>query len=68
MKARRELITANAIDGVERHPARYSGDYDTYSRAEVDAIVRCAADDKDAAIILSAALTGLRRGELLARR
>jgi hypothetical protein len=25
---RRELITTNPIDGVERHPVRYSGDYD----------------------------------------
>jgi integrase len=65
---RRELITANPIDGVERHPVRYSGDYDMYSREEIDAIVRCAADDQDAAIILAAALTGLRRGELLALR
>jgi hypothetical protein len=37
---RRELITANPIDGVERHPIRYSGDYDIYSREEIDAIVR----------------------------
>jgi integrase len=65
---RRELIAANPIDGVERHPVRYSGDYDMYSREEIDAIVRCAADDQDAAIILAAALTGLRRGELLALR
>jgi integrase len=65
---RRELITTNPIDGVERHPVRYSGDYDMYSREEIDAIVRCATDDQDAAIILTAALTGLRRGELLALR
>jgi Phage integrase, N-terminal SAM-like domain len=37
---RRELIPANPIDGVERHPVRYSGDYDMYSREEIDAIVR----------------------------
>jgi hypothetical protein len=30
--------------------------------------VRCAADEQDAASILTAALTGLRRGELLALR
>jgi len=65
---RRELITTNPIDGVERHPVRYSGDYDIYSREEIDAIVRHAADSQDAAIILTAALTGLRRGELLALR
>src|SRR3954471_23837973 len=65
---RRELVSANPIDGVERHPVRYSGDYDMYSREEIDAIVREAADDQDAAIVLTAALTGLRRGELLALR
>jgi integrase len=65
---RRELITTNPIDGVERHPVRYSGDYDIYTREEIDAIVRAAADDQDAAIYLTAALTGLRRGELMALR
>jgi integrase len=65
---RRELIATNPIDGVERHPARYSGDYDMYSREDIDAIIRCASDDQDAAIILTAGLTGLRRGELLALR
>jgi integrase len=39
-----------------------------YSREEIDALLRCAADHQDAAIILTAALTGLRRGELLALR
>jgi len=61
---RGELITANPIDGIERHPIRYSGDYDIYSREEIDAIVRCAANNQDAAIYV----TGLRRGELLALR
>jgi integrase len=65
---RRKLITTNPIDGVERHPVRYSGDYDIYSREEIDAIVRHAADDQDAAIYLTAALTGLRCGELMALR
>jgi integrase len=65
---RRELITANPIDGVERHPVRYSGDYDIYTREELDAIVRATTDDQDAAIYLTAALTGLRRGELMALR
>ena len=65
---RRELITTNPIEGVERHPVRYSGDYDIYSREEIDAIVRGAAAEQDAAIYLTAALTGLRRGELLALR
>lgn len=65
---RRDLIAANPVEKVERHPVRYSGDYDVYSREEIDALVRAAADDQDAAIFLAAALTGLRRGELLALR
>src|SRR5512133_2891448 len=65
---RRDLITANPVEQIERHPVRYSGDYDIYSREEIDALVRAAADAQDAAIFLAAALTGLRRGELLALR
>ncbi len=53
---------------VERHPVGYSGDYDFYSREEVDALVRAAAGELDAAVFLTAALTGLRRGELVALR
>ena len=65
---RRDSITTNPTDRVERHPVRYSGDYDMYSREEIDVIIRQATDGQDAAIILTAALTGLRRGELLALR
>jgi integrase len=65
---RRELITTNPVEKLERHPVRYSGDYDIYSREEIDVLVRGAADDQNAAIFLAAALTGLRRGELLALR
>jgi integrase len=65
---RRDLIAANPAEKVERHPVRYSGDYDIYSREEIDAIVRAAADEQDAAIFLTAAVSGLRRGELLALR
>jgi integrase len=53
---------------IERQHVRYSGDYDFYSREEIDALVRAAASEQDAAIFLSAALTGLRRGELVALR
>ena len=62
---RRDLIAANPVEKVERHPVRYTGDYDIYSREEIDAIVRAAADEQDAAIFLTAAVSGLRRGELL---
>lgn len=47
---------------------RYSGDYDFYSREEIDALVRTAASEQDAAVYLTAAMTGLRRGELVALR
>jgi integrase len=47
---------------------RYSGDYDFYSREEIDALVRAAGSEQDAAIYLAAAMTGLRRGELVALR
>ena len=53
---------------VERQEVRYSGDYDFYSREEIEALVRAAASEQDAAIYLTAAMTGLRRGELVALR
>lgn len=53
---------------VERQQVRYSGDYDFYSREEIEALVRAAASKQDAAIYLAAAMTGLRRGELVALR
>ena len=53
---------------VERQAVRYSGDYDFYSREEIGALVRAAASEQDAAIYLAAAMTGLRRGELVALR
>jgi integrase len=39
-----------------------------YTPEEVRALARCAEDEQDAAILLTAALTGLRMGELLALR
>jgi integrase len=61
------------IDGdptarVERQQVRYSGDYDFYKREEIDALTRNAASEQDAAVYLAAAMTGLRRGELVALR
>jgi integrase len=58
----------NPIDDVERFPAEYSGRFDFHSAEEVLAIVRKAADEQDGAIFLTAAFTGLRRGEVLALR
>jgi integrase len=53
---------------IERQPVRYSGDYDFYSREEVAELTAAAASRQDAAIYLTAAVTGLRRGELIALR
>jgi integrase len=64
----RGWIEQNPADAVERQQVRYSGDYDFYSREEVDALVRHAASEQDGAIYLTAAMTGLRRGELVALR
>lgn len=61
-------VAENAALGVEKHPVRYSGDYDLYSREETDALVRHAGSEQFAAIFATAAMTGLRRGELVALR
>ena len=53
---------------LERQQVRYSGDYDFYSREEVDALVCAAVSEQDAAVYATAAMTGLRRGELVALR
>jgi integrase len=53
---------------VEPQPVRYSGDYDFYAREDINALVGAAANQQDAAIYLTASMTGLRRGELIALR
>ena len=58
----------NPALAVDRLAVAYSGDYDFYTRAEFDALIAAASSEQDAAIYLTAALTGLRRGELLAPR
>ena len=61
-------LPANPGASVERHPQRSSGDIDVFSPEEVWALVRAAASAQDGAIFLTAAFTGLRRGELIALR
>jgi integrase len=61
-------LPLNPVADVEKPPARQSGDIDVFSPEEVMALVRAAASEQDAAIYLTAAFTGLRRGELLALR
>ena len=61
-------LPLNPVATVERHPQHSSGDIDVFSPEEVWALVRAAGSEQDAAIYLTAAFTGLRRGELLALR
>lgn len=61
-------LPVNPVSGIERHPVRLAGDIDVFSPEEVWALVRAAASEQDGAIYLTAAFTGLRRGELLALR
>ena len=61
-------LRSNPVAGVEKHRQRASGDIEVFSPEEVMALVRAAGSEQDAAIFLTAAFTGLRRGELLALR
>jgi integrase len=61
-------LPSNPVTDVEKPPLSRSGDIDVFSAEEVYALVRAAASEEDAAIFLTAAFTGLRRGELLALR
>jgi hypothetical protein len=46
----RGWVRENAVGAVERKSVRYSGDYDLYSREEIDSLVRHSASEQDAAI------------------
>lgn len=59
-------LPINPVASVEHHPVRITGDIDVFSPEEVWALVRAAATEQDGAIFLTAAFTGLRRGELIA--
>jgi integrase len=61
-------LPVNPAVDVEKPSPRRSGDIEVFSPEEVMALVRSAASEQDAAIYLTAAFTGLRRGELLALR
>ena len=62
-------LGTNPAATVERLPVRYDGGrLDFYTPEEVWALVRAAKDDQDATIFLTAAFTGLRRGEVLGLR
>src|SRR3954447_16959362 len=61
-------LTVNPVADVEKPAQQRSGDIEVFSPEEVMALVRAAASEQDAALFLSAAFTGLRRGELIALR
>ena len=61
-------LAANPVAKVDRFRIRSSGDIQVFSPEEVWGLVRAASSETDAAIFLTAAFTGLRRGELLGLR
>ncbi len=61
-------LPANPVASVDRFRVRSSGDIQVFSPEEVWSLVRAAGSEADAAIFLTAAFTGLRRGELLGLR
>jgi integrase len=67
-RGRPSVIVANPTRDIERVPGARRAGIDVYTPEEVHALARAAADDQDAALILTAAFTGLRQGELRALR
>jgi integrase len=61
-------LPRNPITDVEKPVQTHRTGIDVFSPEDVMALVRAAASDQDAAIYLTAAFTGLRRGELVALR
>ena len=59
-------LPINPVSDVEMPPQTRSGDIEVFNPEEVRALARAAASERDRAIFLTAALTGLRMGELLA--
>jgi integrase len=61
-------LPRNPVANVDRFRTRRSGDIEVFSPEEVWALVRAATSEVDGVIYLTAAFTGLRRGEVLALR
>jgi integrase len=59
-------LPRNPAAEVERPRYRISDDLDAFSPEEMHALVRAAGSERDAALFMTAAFTGLRLGELLA--
>ncbi|MEJ7892348.1 MAG: tyrosine-type recombinase/integrase [Solirubrobacteraceae bacterium] len=65
---RKKWIDANPAEDAERITLKRSGDFNVLSPNQIENVVRCAADDQDAAIFTTAAFSGLRMSELRALR
>ena len=61
-------LPRNPLANVDRYRVRRSGDIEVFSPEEVWSLVRAASSEIDGTIFLTAAFTGLRRGELLGLR
>ncbi len=61
-------LPRNPVTGIEKPAQRARTQIDVFSPEEIHALVRAAVSEQDAAIYLTAAFTGLRRGELVALR
>jgi hypothetical protein len=61
-------LAGNAASEVEKFQQTSSGDIEVFSPEEIWGLVRAADNEQDAAVLLTAAFTGLRMGELLALR
>jgi integrase len=62
-------LRSNPVREVEKLRERYDATrFDFYSPEEVHALARAASDEQDAALFMTAAFTGLRRGELIPLR
>ncbi len=61
-------LPRNPLANVDRYRVRASGDIEVFSPEEIWSLVRAASSELDGTIFLTAAFTGLRRGELLGLR
>ena len=61
-------LPRNPVTDVEKPVQTHRTDIDVFTPEDVMALARAAASEQDAAIYLTAAFTGLRRGELVALR
>ncbi|MGO9751987.1 MAG: tyrosine-type recombinase/integrase [Solirubrobacteraceae bacterium] len=61
-------LPRNPLENVDRYRVRSSGDIQVFSPEEIWSLVRAAKTEIDGAIFLTAAFTGMRRGEVLGLR